>query len=110
MGLQDFKNIFLRGYVCNQRRNEPFEENFVKNYTDFLVEPSDPYPVKLFLILIRPGQKVRDPAGTGSTTLSSRTCTVPVPHVPYCTTYIYKRGLSKGLPGTLNVPVKNSLD
>jgi hypothetical protein len=75
MGLQHFKNTFLREYVCNQRRNEPFEEKFMKHYTDFLVEPSDPYPVKLFLILIRPGQKVRDPAGSGSTTLSSRTCT-----------------------------------
>jgi hypothetical protein len=48
MGLQDFKHE----YECNQRRTEPFEEKFVKHYTDFLVEPSDPDRVKLFLILI----------------------------------------------------------
>ncbi len=48
MGLQDFKNIFLREYVYNQRRNKLFEQKFVKNYTgtNFLVEPPDPDPVK----------------------------------------------------------------
>jgi hypothetical protein len=49
-----------------------FEEKF-ENRTDFLVKrSSDPDPVQLFRIQIRPFQNVSESTGSGSTTLICR--------------------------------------